>query len=287
MARQLRVEFEGALYHVTSRGNERNSIFFSDRDRGAFLDILGKVIERYSWRCHAYCLMTNHFHLLVETPKANLSKGMHQLNGVFTQNVNRYNHRVGHLFQGRFKSILVEKETHLLELARYVVLNPVRAKMVKRPEQWKWSSYNATAGQCKVPEFLCVQWILEQFDTNPASAIEAYRRFVSEGYGVPIWDRVKPGNILGSDRFVGQIRPLFSKHSANTDFPQDQRLAMRPSLEQIFQGVTDKATRNDRIYEAIRIHEYTLKEVGSHLGLCWSTISIIAKKVAEARKHQK
>lgn len=287
MARQLRVEFEGAVYHITSRGNGRNKTFFSDRDGEAFLNILGEVVERYSWRCHAYCLMTNHFHLLVETPKANLSKGMHQLNGVFTQNVNRRNHRAGHLFQGRFKSILVEKETHLLELARYVVLNPVRAGMVDKPDEWKWSSYNATVGQCKVPGFLCVQWILEQFDIDPARAIEAYRHFVSEGYGEPIWDKLKPGKILGSEGFVERVKPLFSKHSTNTDFPRDQRLAMRPSLEKIFRDVTDKATRNYRIYEATRIHEYTLKEVGNHLGLYSSTISIIAKKVDEARKHQK
>jgi len=129
MARPLRIELAGALYHVTSRGDERRPIFFEDGDRSAFLAVLGEVIARFGWLCHAYCLMTNHYHLLVETPHANLSQGMRQLNGVYTQYVNRSHRRVGHLFQGRFKGILVEKESYLLELARYVVLNPVRAGM--------------------------------------------------------------------------------------------------------------------------------------------------------------
>ena len=129
MARPLRLEFAGALYHVTACGNERHNIFLGniDDNRGAFLDVLASTCERFNWICHAYCLMTNHYHLLVETPDANLSKGMHQLNGVYTQYVNRRHGRVGHLFQGRFKGILVERDSYLLELARYVVLNPVRA----------------------------------------------------------------------------------------------------------------------------------------------------------------
>lgn len=129
MARPLRLEFAGALYHVTARGNERRSIFLgdADTDRAAFLDVLASSCERFNWILHAYCLMTNHQHLLVETPEANLSAGMRQLNGVFTQHVNRTHGRVGHLFQGRFKAILIERESYLLELARYVVLNPVRA----------------------------------------------------------------------------------------------------------------------------------------------------------------
>ena len=146
MARPLRIEYEGALYHLTSRGNARERIFFTDSDREAFLGILGDVVERFGWLCHAYCLMTNHYHLLIETPNANLSRGMRHLNGVYTQWINRHNKRTGHIFQGRFRSILVEKESHLLELARYVVLNPVRAKMVRSPRDWRWSSYRATSG---------------------------------------------------------------------------------------------------------------------------------------------
>jgi len=131
MARPLGIEFEGALCHVTLRGNARQSIFLKDSDRSDFLDTLAGVVERYRWICHAYYLM-------VETPEANLSRGMRQLNGVYTQISNRRHGRVGHLFQGRFKAVLVEKESYLLELARYVVLNPVRAGLVSHPGDWRW-----------------------------------------------------------------------------------------------------------------------------------------------------
>ena len=134
MARPLRIEYPGAVYHITSRGNARADIFLMDDDRQVFLDILGNTVEKYNWLCHAFCLLDNHYHLLIETPDPNLSLGMRQLNGVYTQTFNRTHDRVGHVFQGRYKAILVEKESHLLELCRYVVLNPVRAKMVSKPD---------------------------------------------------------------------------------------------------------------------------------------------------------
>ena len=128
MARPVRIEFAGALYHITSRGDRREAIYEDDTDRFRFLEVLGEVVERFNWRCHAYCLMTNHYHLVVETVDGNLSKGMRQLNGVYTQWSNRRHRRTGHLLQGRYKAILVDSEAYLLELARYVVLNPVRAQ---------------------------------------------------------------------------------------------------------------------------------------------------------------
>jgi REP element-mobilizing transposase RayT len=135
MARPLRLEFAGALYHVTARGNERRNIFLGniDGDRAAFLDVRAATCECFNWTCDAYCVMTNHYQVLVETPDANLSKGMRHLNGVYTQHVNRTHGRVGHLFQGRFNGIIVQREGYLLEPARYVVLNPVRAGMVRMP----------------------------------------------------------------------------------------------------------------------------------------------------------
>ena len=141
MARPLKIEFAGALYHITSRGDRREDIYRDNEDRQQWLEILGQVCERFNWVVHGYCQMTNHFHLLAETVDGNLSRGMRQLNGIYTQKFNRRYHESGHLFQGRYKAILVQKEAYLLELTRYVVLNPVRAKMALRPENWVWSSY--------------------------------------------------------------------------------------------------------------------------------------------------
>jgi putative transposase len=132
----LRLEFAGALYHITSRGNGRDLIYLQDADFELFLQVLTDVCERYDWVVYAYCLMNNHYHLLVKTPDANLSQGMRQLNGVFTQSMDRKHHQVGHLFQGRYKAILEDKNTYLMELCRYIVLNPVRANMVSSPEEW-------------------------------------------------------------------------------------------------------------------------------------------------------
>jgi len=279
MARPLRLEYEGALYHVTSRGNDRERIFFTDTDREAFLELLGDVSDRFGWICYAYCLMTNHYHLVVETPNANLSRGMRHINGVFTQRINRLNKRSGHLFQGRFKSILVQKESHLLELARYVVLNPVRAKMVRSAKDWKWSSYRATSGQAEIPRFLSVEWILSQFDRDLSRARKAYRRFVRQGKGIEIWEELRHGNVLGTESFDEELQPLLEAWRSTIEIPRAERLAARPSLDELFADVCNKAVRNERIHSAMRVHEYTLKELSEHLGLHYSTISVIAKQV--------
>jgi len=287
MARPLRLEYDGALYHVTSRGNAQQQIFSDDRDRHRFLEILGDVVSRYGWICHAYCLMSNHYHLLIETPQAHLSRGMQLLNGVYTQWFNRYHKRVGHLFQGRFKGILVEKDNYLLELARYIVLNPVRAKMVRKVCDWPWSSYTATAGEEQPPTFLTVEQILMQFDVDPVRAVRAYRQFVREGLGVDIWDELQAGLLLGSDRFVERLRPLLNDKSLDPEYRKCERFAARPSLQELFADVTDKATRNEQIYQAVRVHHYTLKEVGVFVGLRYSTISVIAKQIDERKKPVK
>ena len=211
MARPLRIEYSGAIYHVTARGNERRPIFHYDSDRNLFffLTILHRVTERFHWLCHAYCLMDNHYHLVVETPEGNLSAGMRQLNGVYTQAYNRIHGRVGHVFQGRYKAILVQKENHLIEVCRYVVLNPVRAKTANSPEDWKWSSYCATAGIENPHACLVVEWVLEQFDENRQEAEKKYREFVQarihEG---SIWEKVRGQAILGNEEFIEQ----FGKH---------------------------------------------------------------------------
>ena len=170
MARPLRIEYPGAVYHITGRGNERKAIFKDDHDRKAFLSTLQHANNRYNWTCHSYCLMNNHYHLLIETPDGNLSIGMRQLNGIYTQLYNKRHKRNGHLFQGRYKAILIQKDTHLLEVYRYIVLNPVRAGTVGQPDAWKWSSYRATAGREQPHPCLTTAWILGQFSRKRGDA---------------------------------------------------------------------------------------------------------------------
>lgn len=286
MARPLRVEYEGALYHITSRGNAGQDIFMGDGDRRAFLEILEEVVGRFAWHCHAYCLMPNHYHLLVETGAPTLSRGMRHLNGVYTQWFNRRHGRTGHVFQGRFKAILVEKESHLLEVARYVALNPVRAGLARDPGDWAWSSYRATAGEALRPVYLSVDWILSQFDAHPGQAAAAYRAFVERGREVDIWSDLRGGIFLGSDEFIARLRPGIVGRAGVREIPRAQRSAGRPPLTSLFAGAGDKASRDQQIHEAVRVHGYTLREVADFLGLYYTTVSVIAKRVAEARRHQ-
>ncbi len=218
MARPLRLQFPGAVYHLTSRGNRQASIYHSDEDRKVFLDILDKTVKRYNWVCYGYCLMDNHYHLLVETVDANLSLGMRQLNGMYTQYNNRRHGKVGHVFQGRYKSILVEKDSHLLELCRYIVLNPVKAKMTDHPGKWQWSSYQSTSTGKDLPEFLSVGWIHLQFGKQKTIARKRYVEFVAEGsdeVSSPC-EKLVGQAIYGSERFVNELQPYLRQSLAKS-----------------------------------------------------------------------
>ena len=278
MARPLRIEYPGAVYHITSRGNEKKTIFKDDTDRETFLKILAHVNKRYHWLCHAYCLMDNHYHLLVETPDGNLSLGMRQLNGVYTQARNKRHNKIGHLLQGRYKAILIQKDSHLLEVCRYVVLNPVRAGMVARPEDWKWSSYQATAGRESPHPCLTIDWILGQFSRTRGEAGKEYRQFVSWGIGKEsIWTDVKGQAILGEDEFVDGLIDHLKKHKDIPEIPKSQRYVNRPLLEKIFsEGILrDKAKRDKKIIEAVEKHGYRQREVADHLGMYFTSVSRI------------
>ena len=267
MSRPLRIEFSGAIYHVTGRGNARRRIYRDDEDRATFLSILSHVVDRYGWYCHAYCLMDNHYHLLIETPKPSLSMGMRQLNGLYTQAYNRRHRRVGHLFQGRFKAILVEKEAHLLELCRYVVLNPVRAKMVKHPEKWGWSSYQMTAGEAAIPDYLTADWILGQFGSRLHGAQRRYRQYVAEGIGTSSpWEKLQGQIYLGSKDFVREHQP----DRLIREVPRKQTQAHRPELKELF---SVKKNLDPLIREAYRRYGYRMAEIGVHLGVHYSTVS--------------
>jgi putative transposase len=275
MARPLRIEFPGALCHVTSRSNARQRVFRDDEDREMYLATLAWVVARFRWRCYAYCLMDNHIHLLIETPQPNLSRGMRQLNGVYTQRFNRLHRKVGHLFQGRFKAILVEKEGYLLELARYIVLNPVRAKMVKTPERYPWSSYRAMVGLAPAPPGLATEWILEQFAGTRATARRRYAKFVHDGIGAPgPWGEVKGQVLLGSEAFIERLMPQLQECSTR-EIPKRQRLVHRPSIKTLLAGTDSKTARNIAMAQAYLTHRYTLSEISKAVGLHYATISRI------------
>jgi putative transposase len=180
MPRPHRAQIADGIYHLTARGNRRQPIFLDDQDRRTFLEIAGIVVRRRGWRCHAYCLMPNHYHLVVETPAPDLSRGMQHLNSRYAESFN-WRHEVdGHLFQGRFHSVVIESDWHLLELARYLVLNPVRAGLCETPGQWAWSSYGPALGISEQPAFLTLDWLLGRFGSEPDRARSAFARFVED-----------------------------------------------------------------------------------------------------------
>jgi len=280
MARPLRIEFPGAVYHITGRGNERKAIFRDDLDRKIFLDILKDVTLRYNWHCHAYCLMENHYHLLIDTPDGNLSIGMRQLNGIYTQRFNRRHDRVGHLLQGRFKAVLVQKDSHLLEACRYVVLNPVRAEMVQRPEEWIWSSYRATAGRTKPHPCLVKDWVLGRFGVERKEAEAGYRRFVRDGIGAEsIWNRVGGQHVFGENDFVESLGEYVKGRKQIPEISKSQRFMNKPPLGDIFRSEVfgDRQKRDERIRKAVLEHGYTQREVADHLGMHFTSVSRILR----------
>lgn len=274
MGRAIRIEFAGALYHVTSRGDRREDIYEDDTDRLGFLDVLGNVCEIHNWVCHSYCLMSNHYHLVLETVEGNLSKGMRQLNGFYSQTYNRRHQKVGHVFQGRYKAIMVEKESYLLELCRYVELNPVRAGMVHNVGDWPWSSYRAMVGGVISPSWLETDFILSSFAAKKGAAIKAYIQFVREGKDQPSpWADLKNQIFLGSDEFVeASMAILDSREPLTTDIRPLKRRMPKP-LEHYQQN----STRDEAIVEAYQSGGYTMKEIGKHFGLSESMISRLLK----------
>ena len=276
MARALRVQYDGAVYHVTSRGNERRPVFRDRDDRKTLLDILEAVNQRYSWLCHAYCLMNNHYHLVIETVDGELSAGMRQLNGVYTQRFNHKYDRAGHLFQGRFKAILIEKENYLLEVCRYVVLNPVRASVVERPSEWDWSSYNATRGRVAPHPALTTDWVLSQFGVDRLRAQAEYQRFVQDGIGGGnIWGEARARGILGSGDFLRRMTRHLKGQKGIKEIPRRQRLVDRPGLAELFSAgrLATRTGRNQALRRAVEEFGYRQIEIADYLGLHYSTVS--------------
>jgi putative transposase len=270
MTRPLRLEFPGALYHVTSRGDRRGSIFHDDRDREAWLDVLQMVCARCHLLVHAYCQMTNHYHLMVETVEGNLSQAMRHLNGIYTQQFNRRHSLVGHVLQGRYKAILVQKEAYLLELARYIVLNPVRAGLVSLPDHWEWSSHRFTLKASVRPEWLGTDWLLDQFAESRDEAISRYKRFVLEGIGrdSPL-KAAQHQLVLGDDAFV-------ARHSGQRTAAElggvtkVQRRMWALTLEQ-YQRTYDR--RDEAMARAYWSTAFSMAEIGTYFRVGYSTVS--------------
>jgi len=273
MARPLRIELAGGLYHVTSRGDRREDIYLGLRDREAWLDIFGEVCQRFNWLCHAYCQMTNHYHIVVETPDANLAKGMRQLNGVYTQYVNRTYGRDGHVFQGRYKGILVEKDSYLLELSRYVVLNPVRAGMVDDAKSWDWSSHQVMLGQTSKPDWLCTDWLLGQFGGRRSGAIRRYEDFVRSGVGLPpLWDDLQGQVFLGGEAFVERMKKAIPNSDKLHEVPRVQRRPAGKSLAHY------KMLGRKGMAVAYLSGNYTMQAIADYFGVHYSTVSRVLRE---------
>lgn len=277
MSRPLRLELAGGLYHITSRGNRREDIYLDDTDRNKWLDLLGHVCHRYNWRCHAYCLMTNHYHIVVETVEGNLSQGMRQLNGTYTQYFNHTHHRVGHVFQGRYKGILVDKDSYLLELARYVVLNPVRAHMVRDEQDWPWSSFCSMIGEQPTPEWLETDWLLSQFSGQKKRAIAKYKEFVKAGVEQSgIWEDLTQQIYLGDEFFLKEMQKAMDEQADLSEIPRAQRRPPARSLQYYKENYQD---RKRGMLEAYRSGDYTMKEIAEDFNVHYSTVSRAIKKI--------
>ena len=275
MARPLRIEFPGAIYHVTARGDRRQSIYEDDADRESFLTTLAEVITRCNWLCHAYCLMGNHYHLIIETPDANLSRGMRHLNGIYTQANNRRHGRSGHLFQGRYKGILVDRDNYLQELARYLVLNPVRAGMVKDPADWPWSSYRAMLGEVPVPAWLTTETVLSQFSPQAATARRRYRQFVAEGMDAdPVWSRLRQQIYLGDSDFVARMQKQSHVQGDELSIPDAQRRGPAPTIAAIAEAYPD---RNQAIIKAYATGAYSYREIAEFFGIHLATVGRVVR----------
>jgi len=282
LARQLRIEYPGALYHVTSRGNEKKDIFKSIKDRDKFLSYLSSAWERHGAVFHAYCLMSNHFHLMVETPLGNLSWIMKHINGSYTTYFNVKHKRAGHLLQGRYKAVLVQADAYAAELSRYIHLNPVRAKMVSTPEEYRWSSCSRYLEGTE-PSWLSTGLVLGYFGTEDEDRRRNYRDYLYDAIGKesrdPLSDSVA-STILGSDDFVRDIREKYLDGKENDrELPALRDLSRGPGVAEIKALSEEAFPENERlarmagIYLCWRYSGAKLKEIGALYGISESGVN--------------
>lgn len=295
MARPLRIEFPDAFYHVTSRGNERKTIFRNQRDRERFLTYLESAHHRYGAILHVYCLMDNHYHLLIETPRGNLSQILHHINGAYTTYFNIRHGRSGHLFQGRFRAILVEKDSYGEELSRYIHLNPVRAGLVKNPSEYRWSSYHYYNGKEREPHWLTTAFILGYFGGHGRSTYQKYREFVEEGISKTLDNplrKVIASTFLGGEEFIRRIREdqLEGRKIDRRNVPMVKKVLRGPTPGEIESVVAKVMGENKALCRKWCIHlshqwsGWRLEEIGAHFGMKSAAVSQMSrrfKKVVE------
>ena len=296
MARALRVEYAGAVYHVMARGHEKSPIFRDERDRNRFLQLLGSTVVDLGIQVHGYCLMDNHYHLLVETPEGGLSRAMKAIGGRYSQWFNGRHKRSGRLFEGRFKSVLVQKESLLLELARYVVLNPVRARLAAGAGDWRWSNYRATAGRCAAPPWLAIDWTLAQFAGSRYTAREAYRRFVAAGKdsGEKI-EKLEKKPYVGDRRFMRRVERMMAGKPVGDEIPLRYKRVGEVHLARIekavarewhvpVEGLARRRGGEDKkaaIYLAKKLTRLSGRQIGKAFGVKPARVSNVVAEIEE------
>jgi putative transposase len=292
VARPLRVHIPGALYHVMSRGNARQQIFVDDEDYEYFLHRLATTSARFGVRTLTYCLMKNHFHLLLEAGLLPLSRMMQQLNSSYSQRFNLRHDRVGHVLQGRFKAPMIDNEGYFRRVLLYIVRNPVRAGLVNTVNDWPWSSYRATAGLESAPPFLTLDRVWAAFDGDWSIAPRLYAACVAVGDSEP---DVLPDEaiVYGSETFRERIAPSLEPHRDTRDLRYVERFACRPSLDRLFEHAVDAATLDSQMHDAFERHGYTLRQIGLVVGrppaTVWRRIHRVSRVgvVSECRQNEK
>jgi REP-associated tyrosine transposase len=290
LSRQLRIEYPGAFYHVTSRGNEKQVIFGTDGDRHYFIKCLRAAYDKFGSIIHVYCLMNNHYHLLIETPMGNLSSVLHLINTSYTVYFNKTRKRFGHLFQGRFKAILIQAEAYAQELGPYIHLNPVRADLVDSPQKWPWSNYRAYRGDQDPEPWTSTSLILSLFSARPAEARRRYVEAVARRMTDRSWSPLKaaiPSGVLGDPEFVERIRQRYlpeKDKEEKRDLPQLRRLMPRPQIREVLEfvsmslGPKNKLSRNASIFVIHKNSDYRLREIGEFFKLSQAGVTDICRR---------
>ena len=295
MARPLRIEYPGAYYHLINRGLERRDTFRHLKDYEYFLGLLERIKEKYGIVVHAFCLMPNHYHLFIQTPQGNLSKAMRQLDGNHTQKFNKRYKRVGPLFQGRYKAVLIDADSYSLQLVKYIHLNPVKAKLVQKPEEYQFSSYASYTGKSKIPVYLNIKWLLSQYANSKNKAIKEFKKHTFEFDGEE-WEperEVFKSLILGSSNFIKEIQENYLQGKKSKEIPKLKAVQITLSPDIIESKVSSLGYENSLktkliVYALKKYSPLTLKEIGEKMGnLHYSAISqIYIRLIAKSNKDK-